>query len=254
MKRPGLTLTTVLALAAILLAGVALAAPALASSGRQQANQVVPNPDASTPPARTITVHGTGRVAVTPDQATVVIGVVERASTAGAAQSAAAGKMAAVIASLKKDGIAEADIRTVSIGLGPVYDYTDNTQKLIAYEANQAVEVKVRKLDATGKVVDNAVAAGASQIQSISLTYADPSGPMAQARASAVAAAKAKAQGLASAAGYTLGVAVTITESTGDYSPVPLGYGAGAPDKAATPVMAGSIEITVDVDISYTFS
>jgi uncharacterized protein len=254
MERRALTLTSAVALAAILLAGIALAAPAIAGNARPSNGAPTANGAPSDVPVRTINVHGTGRVTVVPDMATVILGVVEQSSTAGAAQSAAAAKMVRVVASLRKDGIAEADIQTMNIGLNPVYDYSNNTQKLTGYEAAQSVQVKIRKLADTGRIVDNAVAAGASQIQSISLSASNPTAATAQARAAAVADAKAKAQGLAGAAGNTLGRARIITESSSGYTPpIPFNGGAGAPDKAVTPIMAGTVDITVDVDIAYDF-
>ncbi|MGZ6312221.1 MAG: SIMPL domain-containing protein, partial [Candidatus Limnocylindrales bacterium] len=61
---------------------------------------------------RGITVRGTGRVPVTPDQATITLGVEGRAKAAGGAQAAASTAMSAVIAALDELAIAPRDRTT----------------------------------------------------------------------------------------------------------------------------------------------
>jgi hypothetical protein len=243
---------TVLALAALGLAAIALAAPALAGNTKQGGSNVVQA--APTETSRTISVTGTGRVTVTPDMATVVLGVIERADSAKVAQENAAQKMAAVVDSVKKNGVAEKDIQTVNVSLNPVYDYSDNTQKLIAYEANQQIAIKVRTLADTGSIIDEAVQAGASYVGSITLSLDDTTGPVKEARSLAVNDAKAKADQLASAAGVRVVSVMTISENS-TIPPVPVVYrdggGAMAAEKAITPIEAGTQEITVDVSVVY---
>jgi uncharacterized protein YggE len=254
MRRTSLTRSTIVALAALALAAAAIASPALA--GRAQpapaGGAPVPAVNASTgmnQPA--ITVHGTGTVTLTPDMATVVLGVDARQPTAKAAQAAASSAMNAVIAAVKRHNIAAADMATVSISLGPVYDYSGNTQKLTGWEAQQALSVEDRNLADTGSLIDDAVAAGANSVQGVTLSVANPGAATAQARAAAVADAKARAQGLASAAGVTLGSPISI-EETGAPSPTPVPMAAPAAGAmASTPIVPGSFEVTVTVDITY---
>lgn len=255
MQRRSITASTVLALCAVFLAVAALASPALggrngtSGAGGTAGALLAASTDS---PAPAINVHGEGTVTLVPDMATVVLGVDARSSSAKSAQSAASTAMSGVIAAVKKHGIAAADMATLSISLGPVYDYSGNSPKLTGYQASQSLQVKVRNLGDTGSLIDDAVAAGATQIQGVSLSVADPSAATAQARAAAVADAKAKADALAKAAGVTLGSPLSITE-TSSPSPVPMPYAASAPlDKGgATQVVPGSFDVTVDVDISY---
>jgi uncharacterized protein len=252
MQATRYTTTTVLALAAIALSTIAIVSPALAGTRTGQGSQApVANSPSEAP--NVITVHGVGRVTMVPDMATVIIGVDERAETAVAAQQKAAEKATTLLAAIKSFGIADADVATVNISLGPVYDYSTNVQKLIGYEAMQQLQVKVRKLADTGKFVDACVAAGATQIQSISLTLSDATAGNAQARAAAVADGKARADALAKAAGVGLGDIVNITESSySSVAPIPYAAGAGAAaDKASTPIAVGTTEVEVDVDMSF---
>jgi uncharacterized protein YggE len=252
MERTRFTTSTALAIAALALAAIAIASPAFASQGRGGGSTVaLAAPDAAQ--VRSITVNGTGRVTLTPDMATVDLGVDTRAATAAGAQEAAATKMTAVLASVRSFGIADKDIATVNIGLSPTYDYNNGNQKLTGYEATQTLEVKVHKLSDTGKLIDSAVTAGASIISGINLTVSDPAAATAQARTAAVADAKARATALAQAAGVSLGAPISITEVTSPVTtPIPFAMGAApAADKASTPIVPGTTEIDLDVQIVF---
>jgi hypothetical protein len=252
MRRISIPASTALAICAVLIAAVALAGPALA--GRQ-----APTPAGgtalaeATAPTTGISVHGTGTVTLVPDMAVVTLGVDVRDTTAAAAQNHASTLMNAVIAAVKKHGIADADMATVNISLGAVYDYSTNTQKLVGYEASQTLSVKDRKLSDTGSLVDDAVTAGATSIQGISLTVADQGAAANQARALAVADATAKAQALAKAANVTLGSIQTISE-TSSPTPVPVAAAMPAAGKAfdaSLTIVPGSFEVEVDVDMTF---
>jgi uncharacterized protein YggE len=254
MERSRITASTVVALAALAVAAIAIASPVLASPDRTGPSGAGPvMASDTTPPTRSIAVHGTGRVSVAPDMATVILGVAERASTAAAAQAQAASKMDSVLASVRKHGIPDSDIATVNVALSPVYDYNNGNQRLVGYEAAQSLQVKDHKLGDTGQLIDDAVAAGATQVQSISLTVSDPAAAAAQARTAAVADAKSQAQALAQAAGVSLGAPITIVASSAP-APTPIPYAGvmAAPAKdATTPIVAGTTDVVVEVDITY---
>ena len=250
MRRPTFGASTFVAMAALVLAAAALASPALASMNRPApaGGQVPGVVGPSATPA--ITVGGTGIVTLTPDMATVIVGTDARASSAKTAQANASALMNAVIAAVKKHGIAPADMATVNVSLGPVYDYSNGTQKMTGYQASQSLQVKVRNLADTGSLIDDAVTAGATQVGGVSLTVADQTAATAQARTLAVADAKQKAEALAKAAGVTLGAPIAISE-TSSPSPVPVAMAAGAAKDVAMSIVPGSFEVTVDVSVSY---
>ncbi len=252
MNRSRISATSALAIAALALAAVAIASPVLASARGTSGTKLQPADPATGPSTPAINVSGEGRVTLVPDLVTVVLGVDVHASTAAAAQAGAATKMAAVVASVKSHGIADSDMATVNIALGPNYDYSNNTPRLVDYVASQSLQVKIHKLGDAGKLIDDAVGAGATTVQGISLSVDDPTAAAAQARKLAVADAKARAQALAAAAGVTLGDVISITETSAP-SPSPIPYGAGAPalDKASTAVVAGTLDVTIDVQVSF---
>lgn len=203
----------------------------------------------------TISVSGTGRVVLTPDMADLRLGVTTTAKTVKEARAANAAAMTAVIAGLRKLGIANRDIQTTALSLSPNYDYSRSASppRLTGYTFTNAIAVTIRDLDLAGEAIDGALAAGATTLDSISFRVADQAAAEKRARESAMAEAKAKAQTLASAAGVAITGVVSISETVAPI-PYPIYYGAlaGAAVKdAQTPVQAGTSEVSVTVAVSY---
>jgi uncharacterized protein YggE len=201
-----------------------------------------------------ITVNGTGKVTIKPDLATITIGVQAQAKAAADAQANASAAMTKVVDAINGQGIAEADIATQWLSLEPQYHYKSDGSNptVIGYLSNQSVSVKVRDLAKVGPVIDASVAAGANQVSGISFSVADPAAATSQARAAAIADAKARATELAQAAGVSLGDATMITEVSAP-APIPYEFRAAAPaaDAAGTPILAGTTEVQVDVEVTY---
>lgn len=208
---------------------------------------------ASGDPTHGITVQGTAIISLKPDMASLYLGVNAQATTATLAQSSASKAMAAVIAAVKKQGVADTDLATQGINLNPTYDPNiGGTAHVNGYQASQSLSVKVRDLDKVGPIIDAGVAAGATSVGGISFSLADPTAATDQARQMAVADAHKRAQALASAAGVTLGAPISVTEESATQPPVYYAAGA-AVDKAsaATPVQVGTTDVTVTVDVVY---
>jgi len=237
---------------AALLAGL-LAGPALGNALR-------PYPSPSSPPAagdqpseHTLSVAGSGKVTVRPDMATIGLGVSVERPSADAARKDGAAAMSQVVDAIRKLGIADRDIATSSVSLGPVYDYPDRaTPAIRGYQLQNMVSVTVRNLDLLGAVLDDGVAAGATTVNGVSFDVADRAAAEAQARESAVADARAKANTLASG----LDVRVTGVASVSEQVSTPIWYGrdmAGptAAADATTPVLPGSTDVTINVTVSF---
>lgn len=210
----------------------------------------------STDPVKGITVQGTGKVTLTPDLATLSVGVQSQGSNAAKAQSGASAAMAKIIAAVKGKGVADADIATQWISLEPQYDYSTSgttPPKVIGYQANQSLSIKVRKIENAGDVIDAAVGAGATQVGGISFSVSDPAGATAQARTAAITDAKARAKALADAAGVPLGTAISITEvSAPVVTPYPyVDKSVSGGVTAPTPVQVGTTEVEVDVEVTF---
>lgn len=215
---------------------------------------------ATTPdPIHGISLQGTGKVTLTPDLATVTVGVTIQGASAAKAQGGASAATARIIAAVKGLGVSNADIASQWVSLQPQYDYSSSGStppRVIGFQASQSLSIKVRKIETSGDVIDAAVGAGATDIGGISFSVSDPAGATAQARTAAITDAIARAKALADAAGLSLGAAQSITEVSAPTT-IPYPYAA---DKAGlgtvtpgvpTPVQVGTTEVEVDVQVTF---
>ena len=155
---------------------------------------------------RRITVPGQGSVVVDPDIASIRLGVNIVAGTAGAARASAAITMTKVLAALDKTGVARRDVRTWLVSLSPTLDYGDgNAPRVTGYQLQNSVSVTLRDLAKAGELIDAALGAGASTLDSLDFRVDDPRAALETARAAAMDDARARATTIARAAGAKLG-------------------------------------------------
>lgn len=226
----------------------------------QKANDIK-NTISNTMPANTISVSGEGKVSAVPDLATVTIGVLSQGTTAVDVKNQNNDKVNKVIAFIKKQGIADADIATSQFSFYPQQNYNNGTPKITGYQGNQSVTVKVSGLDKSQavleKILDGAVNNGSNEINGINLSVEKPTDLQNQARKLAIVDAKKKAQELASEAGLTLGKIVSLSESRGGY-PGPIMYdravtmGMGGAGKSVAPdIQTGSQEVSETMTVVF---
>jgi uncharacterized protein YggE len=204
---------------------------------------------------RGITVAGEGKVTAPPDLAMITLGVSALRPTVAEARESAATSLAGMIDSMKANGIDEKDIQTQSLSIYPEYDYNNGNQLLRGFRVQNIVIAKIRDIDTTSKVVDDAVTAGGdnTSIQGISFTIDNPESLREEARRKAVEDARARAQTLASASGVDVGEPINITES-GYSPPLPYDVAAGAERAApdtATPIETGELDVVVTVNVTW---
>lgn len=229
-------------------AGIALLALVLAGCTGPAAEAAVGGPEAAA--AAGITAVGVGTVRGNPDTLTLTLGVQTRAASAGDALAANTAAATALIDTLKGRGVADADLQTSQVSIGPTFE--PESGAIGGYEVTNQLTVTLRDLARAGEVIDAAAAAAgdAVRVQQIGLSIADDSAARAQARADAVAQAQAQAQQLAEAAGVDLGPIRSIREVTAPAPPVPFAADALA-QSAAVPIEPGTQELTVTVEIVY---
>ena len=115
-----------------------------------------------------ISVSGEGLVEVTPDRATISVGVITRDKNPSAVQSANAKAAAAVINSIVALGIERKNISTGNYNFNPVYRHTDNGKRVLeGYEATNSVTIIVDDLNLIGKIIDAALNHGANRVDSL---------------------------------------------------------------------------------------
>jgi uncharacterized protein YggE len=206
-------------------------------------------------PVATIAATGTGRVNVRPDVAVVQVGAEHRAPVLADATAEVARRMTAVLARVKALGVDERDITTVVYAIDPLQAprrSEEDPARILGYRASNVVQVKVRRLDTVGAVVDGAVAAGANVLRGLSFTLDDAAAAEAQARAQAVRNAATKARQLADAAGVPLGELLSLTEGTGPRPVVErFARSTAAMAVAPGPVESGQLEVLVTVEAHY---
>jgi uncharacterized protein YggE len=200
-------------------------------------------------PVRSVTVLGRGAAEAPPDMARAAFGVSARAPEAAEAWAEVARRAAAIIDAARAQGIADADIQTVSLTLRPVYAAArDEAPKLEGYEARHALSVAVRDLAKLGPTLDAAAAAGANAFEGVAFDVADRAPLEDQARRAAVADARRTAGLLAEGAGARLGSAREIT-LLGGGGPSPMMMRAAMDE--AMPVAAGTLTVSAEVSASF---
>jgi uncharacterized protein len=187
----------------ILSAVLVIAASALAPLPAQAAEKI----------DKLITVTGEATVAAAPDAAQIRIGVSSQGKTARAASDANVKDMTVVLAAIKESGVADWDIQTTSLSLQPQYDPNKTGgARLIGFQANNQVTIKVRDIGQLPNILDRAISAGANEMSGIEFVVSEQSKLLDKARAEAIADARRKAELYANAAGMKVGRVMTISE------------------------------------------
>ena len=160
-----------------------------------------------------LTVSGSGTVLVESDLAVVTVGVREASTDVLVAQSTVNEKIAAIKQALLEAGAKESEINTDSINIYANYDYSDNTEVIVGYTANNTLSVRTSDIDNVGALIDAAFAAGANTLDNVQFTVQDDSEAREQALTEAVEDARRKADVLAAAAGLQIASIESIAES-----------------------------------------
>ncbi len=203
----------------------------------------------------TVAFTGEGKVVAKPDVAVIDLSILTEASTSKAAQDQNSTKSNALTDFLKKQGIDDKDIKTISYNIYPQYSYQPNTKPTISgYQVNQSVQVKVRDLTKSDVILSGVVAAGVNQVNNFQLKIDDPEKLKNQAREAAIKDAKAKADILEKQLGIRLGRIINFSEGSNSVPPIYYGapdvlgkgMGGGGPS-----IPTGENEIIINVTITY---
>ena len=244
---------------------VMLALLALPARAFAQEAQGTPIPAAS----GTVTVLGNGKVQIKPDMATVQVGIsVQQENLRGALDEANA-TMTRILDSLTALGIASDDIQTANFNVYAVRDYNKQVEDmsqlppLIGYNVTNQVSVTIRDLEweaglpseQVGQVIEESIGAGANDIYGVSFSVEDTTEAEREARRMAVTNAGERAAELADATGKAVGEVIAISEGV---TFTPIGFASFAADEGqraggagGAPIMGGTIEIMVDVSVTY---
>jgi uncharacterized protein YggE len=219
-----------------------------------QAATSMPAPESSPSAGQPeITASGRGEVRLAPTYAALTVNVGTRANTAVEAAAQNAQKVQAVIKALRGSGLSEKDITTAGYHLQQDYDYRpDRRPEPSGFTANTSIRAEVRRLESLGKVIDAAIAGGATGISGVQYFAANTDEARRSAMAQAVREARTDADVLARAAGGSLGRLIALN-SAGINQPFPrqmMEAGGMAMARAAAPTNIVPGELTVIAMVS----
>jgi hypothetical protein len=209
-----------------------------------------------------IWVSGTGKVTVTPDIATLQLGIEAQDVSVSEAQGKASEAMDKVMAAFTEKGVAEKDIQTRSFRISQRARWDDVQQQevIIGYRVTNQVVAKIRDMEKVSGIIDAVVIAGGNytRINGLNFSVDDPTVYYDEAREKAIADATRKAEQIAGLAGLKLGEPTFISESAASpvYESIVLSAPAPMPIPAPAPTIApsvspGEVEIIINIQIAY---
>ena len=204
----------------------------------------------------TISVSGKGEIFIKPDIARVSVSVEKNAYSVSDVQNQATNAINNVTKFLKDSGIEDKDIKTVNYSIYPRYDYLESQGRVFrGYTVSQTLEIKIRKIEDTGKILAGVTSAGANQVGGVSFTIDDEEGAKREARQKAINDAKTKAKQLAKDLGVRIGRLINYSEEGNGWIPLSyaakestLGMGGG---EIAPEIPSGENKVTINVNLIY---
>ncbi len=234
---------------------------------------------------RSVTVVGHGEAMGKPDIARTSVGVEASASTVQEAMDQTTAKMNAILAALKKMGVADKDIKTANFSISierpypepspmpspamepapapPVKPGGKTPAATIAsppappapsmiYRVNNSVEVVVRDVSKASRILQAAVEAGANNVWSVSFGIDDTKALETDARTKAIADARERAEALAKLEGLTLGNVISVSEVIGRGSISPMPMFASAEAKFGGPSLSpGEVAMGMSIEVVF---
>jgi len=214
-------------------------------------------PASATQPAEhTIVVTGLGEAYGEPDVANVSLGVSITNADVGQAVSQANQTMADITKALGEVGIDPKDIQTTNYNVWPqtkTDPQTGESTGTTIYHVDSSLQVKVRKIDQAGQVIQKGLDAGANSVNGLSFGINDPKPLESQARTAAIDDARQRAGELADALGVKLGDPIQVSESSSG-GPVTRGLSAEAAQGlggGAVPISTGQLSVSVQVNVTF---
>jgi uncharacterized protein len=198
---------------------------------------------------------GTGEARVSPDRATIFVGVQSRAATAAAAGADNARRQRAILDTLKALGLTPDQLSTLNYNVSPEMQYSQNggSPRVTGYVVTNTVRADVRRIDDVGRLIDAALGKGANEISSLQFYSSKADSARRAAMAEAVKSARADAEALAAAAGGSVGPILEISTSSPPVRPISEMPMAKMATAQPTPIEPGQQTISAAVNVRFTF-
>ena len=206
-----------------------------------------------------LTVSGVGEVKVAANVAIVSLAVETTGKTSAATQTEAARKASAVVDFLKAEKVKK--LQTTQATLNPEYKYDQGKSILVGHRAVQALSFET-PTDQAGRIMDQAVAKGATRVDSVTFRADDASRQKAEAEALNRAAnnARAKAKTVLDALGLTWQrIAFIRVDPVTSLQPMPRPFAMramsadAAPASAPSPTLGGedTVQVSIEMGVVY---
>lgn len=206
---------------------------------------------------RTLTVTGEGTTRIPTTLTDIRLGVEVQANTAAEAQQSVAQRTSTLVDFLRSRPIER--LQTTGIQLQPNYQYENNQRRLVGYTGTNLVSFRI-ETDAIGNLLDEAVKAGATRIDSVSFTATEAAIAAAQKEAlrEATSEARQQAQAVLEALQFQSQEIVNIRINGANLPPEPLvrsaeTFQSTADAQGTTPVIGGeqTVNASVTLQIRY---
>lgn len=204
-----------------------------------------------------INVNGSGEVLVAADTAVITLGITTQNKDVLEAQNTVNAAIEKIRTALIENGIKKEDINTDRLRIYAVYDYSNNVERLTAYNASSYLAIRTTDMDMVGKIIDIAFGAGANTLNDIAFSASDTEEASTEALTAAVKDARRKAEIMAAAAGLKIAGIESITESysySGDSGVNAFYKNAVMADEAtgaSTLVQASKLKVSASVSIVF---
>lgn len=203
-----------------------------------------------------ISTSASGESKVQPDRATILFGVETRKPTAAQAGAENARRQRAVLDTLRKLGLTEAQLSTSGYSVTPEMRYDGKQPQVTGYIARNVVQADVRRIEQVGPLIDGALGAGANMVNSLRFFSSRADEARRLALADAVVKARSDAEAMAKAAGGMLGPLIEMS-TAGDVRPVAydvmVSARMAAAENAPTPIDPGEQTVMVSISARWTF-
>jgi uncharacterized protein YggE len=227
--------------------GVLLIAAALAIVAWRTTGEAAAVPAAQ---QRLITFSGTGTAKLAPDSASISAGVSTTGSSADEAQRKASVRMERLVKHMKAQKLDSSQLQTTDASVYEDYEHKGR------FQASQSLTITLDDPARAGELLGEATAGGADTVSGPSFGLDDRRAGYDEAMRVALADARAKADAAAALMGTKVDGVYAIGEAGMTGRPQPMfserATMAGA-DAQSVPVEAGTQDVTIGIEVSFTY-
>jgi uncharacterized protein len=202
-----------------------------------------------------ISVTGYAERTVSPDTASITLGVVSEAANTADAKAANDEAMNQVIANLIELGIPKADMKTSSFSMTPNYTLNADktTRSITSYSVGNMLSIKTHDFTKLSNIIQTATDSGANQMYGVRFYLENDNVIKDELTTEALRNGKKQASLIASSLGLRLGDVLSVSVS--DYSPSyntvnfeKLNMRAAA---SSTPIESGTLKLTATASLAF---